>query len=178
MLCVLRPESHICGRLLRPAAGSPGRVHASRQRCRAPCRRARPEDQRRRQDRAAGRLRRPREWRRCAGTSPPILNDPGSAAPQGEFYFYDARGGDSAGGNRLCGPSRRRCAGRAVGSAAAHVLGVVRVESAGLRTAVGGTRTTLDSQAFLDYLDSRARPEDDSLTVRFAGADRVRGGGE
>ena len=96
-------------------------------------------------------------------------NDPASATPQRQFYFYDAC--------RVTPPAAIRYATLPVGVVLDEPSGTpARASwvSFGSRPrdyalAVVGTRTTLYSQAFLDCLDSRARPEDDGRTIRFAG---------
>jgi hypothetical protein len=96
-------------------------------------------------------------------------NQPDTATPELQFYFYDAC--------RITSPAAAGYASLAAGIALDEPRGTpprASWVSFGSRPqdyalAVVATRTTLYSQAFLDCLDRRARPDDDGRTIRFAG---------
>ena len=129
------------------AAWRAGPAHPRRQCRRALRRRARAADQRRRRDRAAGGLRRTglaqpagagdRRGRGAPGhrlrPERPGLGDAATAV-----LLLRRVPGDPAGGDPVRRAPGRRRAGRAGGDAAARVVGVVRVEAAGLRAGRGG----------------------------------------
>ena len=105
-------------------------------------------------------------------------NQPDTATPQLQFYFYDAC--------RITSPAAAGYASLAAGIALDEPRGTpprASWVSFGSRPqdyalAVVATRTTLYSQAFLDCLDRRARPDDEGHRPVRGAAVRARGSGQ